>query len=191
MVVLEGRDRVGGRSSTATVAGVPVDLGGTFVGPTQDEVLKLAAAVPATWMVIQLLPIPFGAHSIWAYANDALDQPAWGHISVDLGATVLALVFYIANISLIAVALFVARDRRRAELILLVITALTTITALVLLADKWGLISDANDVIAAISALGFLSSLASGARAIERYEGKNAEAAGKNIKLALSGSGVG
>jgi len=43
VVVLEGRDRVGGRSCTATIAGVPVDLGGTFVGPTQDEVLKLAA----------------------------------------------------------------------------------------------------------------------------------------------------
>jgi monoamine oxidase len=43
VLVLEGRDRVGGRSATATVAGIPVDLGGTFVGPTQDEVLKLAA----------------------------------------------------------------------------------------------------------------------------------------------------
>jgi monoamine oxidase len=43
VVVLEGRDRVGGRSCTATIAGAPVDLGGTFVGPTQDEVLKLAA----------------------------------------------------------------------------------------------------------------------------------------------------
>lgn len=43
VVVLEGRDRVGGRSSTATIAGVPVDLGGTFVGPTQDAVLDLAA----------------------------------------------------------------------------------------------------------------------------------------------------
>ena len=42
-VVLEGRDRVGGRSSTTTLAGVPVDLGGTFVGPTQDAVLALAA----------------------------------------------------------------------------------------------------------------------------------------------------
>jgi len=42
VVVLEGRDRVGGRSSTATLAGVPVDLGGTFVGPTQDAVLELA-----------------------------------------------------------------------------------------------------------------------------------------------------
>lgn len=43
VLVLEGRSRVGGRSSTTTIAGVPVDLGGTFVGPTQDEVLKLAA----------------------------------------------------------------------------------------------------------------------------------------------------
>jgi monoamine oxidase len=43
VVVLEGRDRVGGRSHTTTLAGVPVDLGGTFVGPTQTEVLKLAA----------------------------------------------------------------------------------------------------------------------------------------------------
>jgi monoamine oxidase len=43
VVVLEGRDRVGGRSSTASIAGVPVDLGGTFVGPTQDAVLGLAA----------------------------------------------------------------------------------------------------------------------------------------------------
>jgi monoamine oxidase len=43
VTVLEGRDRVGGRSYTTTIAGVPVDLGGTFVGPTQTEVHALAA----------------------------------------------------------------------------------------------------------------------------------------------------
>ncbi len=42
VVVLEGRDRVGGRSSTTTIADTPVDLGGTFVGPTQDAVIALA-----------------------------------------------------------------------------------------------------------------------------------------------------
>jgi monoamine oxidase len=42
VTVLEGRDRVGGRSYTTTIAGVPVDLGGTFVGPTQTEVNALA-----------------------------------------------------------------------------------------------------------------------------------------------------
>ena len=43
VLVLEGRDRVGGRSYTATLAGAPVDLGATFVGPTQKAVLALAA----------------------------------------------------------------------------------------------------------------------------------------------------
>ena len=43
VVVFEGRDRVGGRSATTTIAGTPVDLGGSFVGPTQDAVLALAA----------------------------------------------------------------------------------------------------------------------------------------------------
>jgi monoamine oxidase len=42
VVVLEGRDRVGGRSSTTTIADTPVDLGATFVGPTQDAVIALA-----------------------------------------------------------------------------------------------------------------------------------------------------
>jgi len=42
VLVLEGRDRVGGRSYTGHVAGIPVDMGGTFVGPTQDAVLALA-----------------------------------------------------------------------------------------------------------------------------------------------------
>lgn len=42
VVVVEGRDRVGGRSYTGEVGGVAVDLGATFVGPTQDAVLALA-----------------------------------------------------------------------------------------------------------------------------------------------------
>ncbi len=41
--VLEGRNRVGGRAYTTMLAGVPIDLGATFVGPTQDAVLALAA----------------------------------------------------------------------------------------------------------------------------------------------------
>ena len=43
VVVLEGRERVGGRTNSAMLAGIPVDLGASFVGPTQDAVLKLAA----------------------------------------------------------------------------------------------------------------------------------------------------
>ncbi|HTX93911.1 MAG TPA: flavin monoamine oxidase family protein [Mycobacterium sp.] len=43
VVVFEGRNRVGGRSFTGSVAGLPADMGGTFVGPSQDAVLALAA----------------------------------------------------------------------------------------------------------------------------------------------------
>ncbi|WP_338079948.1 flavin monoamine oxidase family protein [Antrihabitans stalactiti] len=43
VLVTEARDRVGGRTLNATVAGVNVDLGGTFIGPGQDRVGALAA----------------------------------------------------------------------------------------------------------------------------------------------------
>jgi monoamine oxidase len=43
VLVFEGRDRVGGRSFTGSVAGLPIDLGGSFVGPTQDAIKALAA----------------------------------------------------------------------------------------------------------------------------------------------------
>ncbi|MEE6176201.1 flavin monoamine oxidase family protein [Mycobacterium sp. 050134] len=50
VLVFEGRDRVGGRSFTGSVAGLPADLGGTFVGPTQDAVLALAAELDVPTM---------------------------------------------------------------------------------------------------------------------------------------------
>ncbi|MCB9718972.1 MAG: FAD-dependent oxidoreductase [Myxococcales bacterium] len=40
--VLEARDRVGGRTWTRSLRGHPIDLGGQWVGPTQDRVLALA-----------------------------------------------------------------------------------------------------------------------------------------------------
>ncbi len=41
--MLEARDRVGGRTLTVDLAGEAVDLGGQWMGPTQDRVLALAA----------------------------------------------------------------------------------------------------------------------------------------------------
>jgi monoamine oxidase len=38
-VVLEAAERVGGRLIRQELAGVPVDGGGAWVGPTQDRVL--------------------------------------------------------------------------------------------------------------------------------------------------------
>jgi monoamine oxidase len=42
VVVLEARDRVGGRTMAGHVAGVPIDLGGMWAGPAQTELLALA-----------------------------------------------------------------------------------------------------------------------------------------------------
>jgi hypothetical protein len=164
-----------------------------FVGRSTRG-LKAAAAIPAVWMVFQLLPTPIGAHSIWAYANEALAQQAWGHISVDLGETILTLASYLANMSLTLVTIFVARDRRRAEQILFALAAIATITALGLLIGKWALIASAinNAVLAGVSALGILLSLASGLQTIERYEkgGEKPETGVQNISTALSGVGL-
>jgi hypothetical protein len=157
--------------------------------------LRPAAAALAIWMVIQLVPISFGTHSIWNYANEALNRQGSGHISVDLGETALALVFYLANVSLILVAVFVAQDRRRAELILISLTAITAATVAVLLLGKLGLIAMREDagVLAAISALGILLSLANGMRAIERNKSGRAGVAAPapNAGPALAASGVG
>lgn len=158
---------------------------------------RLAAALPVIWMVIQILPTPIGAHSIWAYANKALGQQSWGHVSADLGATILALALYLANVSLITVSLFAAMDRRRAELMLFVLTAATAIASVALLLGKWGLItglaeSQSNEMLGAISALGILLSLACGVRAIERYESKAFEPVKpvRPMQLALMASGA-
>ena len=43
VVVLEARERVGGRvHSVQTNSGAIVDMGGTFIGPTQDRIAAIA-----------------------------------------------------------------------------------------------------------------------------------------------------
>ena len=49
VVVLEARDRVGGRTLTLPAAdGTPIDHGGQWVGPTQDRIAALAERVGVT-----------------------------------------------------------------------------------------------------------------------------------------------
>ncbi len=144
--------------------------------------LKLVAAVPAIWMLIQILPMPFSgiSHSIWVNADEALNQRSFGHISIDLGRTIEASVFYIANVALIVAGVFAFKDRRRAELALFALAAITTLTAIALLIARWvpaaGLAAgETNDVLAAVASLGIILSAACGIRAVERTESRRAE----------------
>lgn len=45
VAVVEARDRVGGRTKGATIAGVPVEVGGQWVGPRQTVALELVQAL--------------------------------------------------------------------------------------------------------------------------------------------------
>ncbi len=140
--------------------------------------LKLAVVVPAVWMIIQLLPLPFGSHSIWINANEALNQQSWGHISIDLGATINALAFYLANLALVVVGMFVARDRRRAELTLFAVAAITILTTVMLLVSNLGHDVDreiTSERLSAVSAVGLILSLSLAAQGMERYESKRSE----------------
>ncbi|HTM54681.1 MAG TPA: FAD-dependent oxidoreductase, partial [Pirellulales bacterium] len=47
-VVLEARDRVGGRTLTQSVDGEMVDLGGQWIGPTQNRLAALARELGVT-----------------------------------------------------------------------------------------------------------------------------------------------
>ncbi|MBK6515300.1 MAG: FAD-dependent oxidoreductase [Polyangiaceae bacterium] len=51
VIVLEARDRVGGRVHTVTEAGAVLDLGGQWVGPTQDRLNGFAAEIGARTFV--------------------------------------------------------------------------------------------------------------------------------------------
>lgn len=93
----------------------------------------LAILVPIIWMVMQIIPCPVSslANPIWSSTTIALNAPSLsGHISINPSATLHALVWYLAILTVIVSAVLVTKDRRRAELILLVLTAAATLAAL-------------------------------------------------------------
>jgi hypothetical protein len=80
------------------------------------------AVLPALWMVIQILPLPPLAHPFWASAAAALGHPIAGSISIDTGASIVALGQYLSVVALGLLSAAVCVDRRRAGSILLVLT---------------------------------------------------------------------
>jgi hypothetical protein len=91
------------------------------------------AAIPALWIALQALPLRAFAHPIWQSAGAALGYPIAGAISVDPGATVLALGQYLSLAAVALLSAAVGVDRQRAESILIALTAAATATALIML----------------------------------------------------------
>ena len=103
--------------------------------------VAVVAAIPAIWMLIQVLPIQnVGlAHPIWKSTAAVLGDPVTGSISIDPGATLVSFVRYVSATAIAFLAAAVATDRRRAEWILFALVGATTLIALMALAFKTGI----------------------------------------------------
>jgi hypothetical protein len=140
--------------------------------------LAAIAAVPALWMLIQVLPLRALAHPIWGSAEAALGRSIASSISIDTGATVMALGQYLTIVAVGLLSAAVAVDRQRAEWILFALTGAGALIALILTThDLFGLTflsaatasferSQAIDCVA----MGAITSAAAGVRTIERLE---------------------
>src|SRR4029078_8736559 len=131
------------------------------------------SALPALWMIIQLMPvqIPGLAHSVWTSATAALGVPLTETISIDPGATLVALVGYTSIIAIALTAAAVSIDRARAQWILFALVAAATASASIAIAAKSGLFSFISSgkaseqsaiTLTTVAGLGVILSLAAG-----------------------------
>jgi hypothetical protein len=147
--------------------------------------VAIVAAVPAAWLAIQVLPLgKIGlAHQIWNNAEVALGRPIQGSISVDVGATLVALCRYLCAMAVLFLTVAVAIDRRRAEWVLFVLVGAIVAIAAVAVAQHFGglafldigdsttLRAQAMDCIA----LGAIVAATCVLRALERRESRRAQ----------------
>ena len=131
----------------AAVAAVSVGMIAVRIRPGEAGFLSnvirpvaVIAAVPAIWMLIQVIPMQnVGlAHPVWKSAAAALGHPLAGSISIDPGATLISFARYLSAAAIAFVAAAMAIDRRRAEWVLLALTTATTLIALMALTAKAG-----------------------------------------------------
>jgi hypothetical protein len=140
------------------------------------------AAIPALWMLIQVLPLPFLAHPIWISAETAIGHPIRGSISIDIGASVMALGFYLTIVAVAFWSAAVAVDRQRAEWILFSLMTATTLIGLTIAATYFFGLQHFNATTALFErtqavdcvAMGVMIAGATTIRTVERYETRRA-----------------
>lgn len=127
----------------------------------------------------QLIPIGLSlAHPIWTTTYDALHGLPFGYVTADFGRTFGAFFLALASVALIAVTIVLGRDRRRAEIILFVLSGLTALVALFIIVDDRlqgaGIAPDSWDFATSLSGLGVALNLAVIQLAAERAETRHA-----------------
>jgi hypothetical protein len=142
--------------------------------------VAILATLPALWMIIQVVPLPISGllHPIWVSAREALHNSTFGSISIDSGATLVALTRYLSVIGLVLGTAAVTIDRERAERTLSVTAMVAMLAALVLAVHGLGGLfflgsldgPAAAAAMEAVAALGILATSAAAIRAFERFE---------------------
>jgi hypothetical protein len=140
-----------------------------------SRALLVAAAIPMLWVILQILPLHLLAHPIWRSAETVLQHPIAGSISVDPGASVIALGRYLIIAAVAFLSAAVAVDRLRAKWILFALSAATTVIAVIVIShdllfpDGW-LASMPHEQAIDCAGLGTMIAGAACIRSFERYE---------------------
>jgi hypothetical protein len=138
----------------------------------------IVAAIPVVWLIVQLLPLRAIANTIWPTAAAALGRPLAGSITVDFGASVMALGFYLSAAAVAFLSTAVAIDRQRAVAVLFAVLGATVLIAVILLIQETAGDIDLGPLntlpvrVQAVdcAAIGAIIAVAAGIRASERND---------------------
>jgi hypothetical protein len=155
------------------------------------------AVIVAIWLLVQVMPLPNSwGHPIWADAEAALGAPMVGFLTIDPGATVVAICRYFSTMAILFIATAVSIDRLRAARILSWLVGATTFAATAhIIHGLIGLdfLDRATDIgvresTTALSVLGVILAAAAAVRAMEHYEvhRNKAEAPFNKFTMALT-----
>jgi hypothetical protein len=99
--------------------------------------VAIVAAVPAIWLIVQMLPLGIAGLSnpIWGSADTVIGHPVRGLISIDPGFTLLSLCRYLTMAAVLFLSLVASLDRQLAQWVLFALTTATALIALVLIGD--------------------------------------------------------
>lgn len=99
---------------------------GSIIGP-----YLAVSVIPAAWMLLQIIPFAWLAHPVWRSASESLGQPITGSITIDTGATLQAILTYLAGLATCLASTAVAIDPRRARLLANVVVTITATLAVI------------------------------------------------------------
>jgi len=146
------------------------------------KLFVIGAAIPAIWILLQMLPLPLSrtqplttiselAHPVWKSVSAGFRHGVNGSITVDIGATAIALVRYLSFVGVVLLATAATINRDRAESVLVSLTAATVLIALIAASsDLFGFGLRARDEAFDCAGLGVILSAACAALVFERRE---------------------